>query len=175
MDFKHLALKRESCRDYTGEAVPHEMLCEILESARLAPSACNSQPWRLIAAEGKTAEKLRPMTQAGGANRFTDAVSTFVVICETKATLRAGVAEDSQKFAQIDTGIVTAMLTLAAADNGVASCIMGCFDEAGTKQLLSIPEDAKVRLIIALGYANAKEPRKKNRKPEAEVQSFDRW
>ena len=84
-------------------------------------------------------------------------------------------AEDSQKFAQIDTGIVTAMLTLAAADNGVASCIMGCFDEAGTKQLLSIPEDAKVRLIIALGYANAKEPRKKNRKPEAEVQSFDRW
>lgn len=175
MDFKALAQKRESCRDYTDAVLSHEILCEILETARLAPSACNSQPWRLIAAEGEQAAKLRSLTQYTGRNRFTDKVSTFVVICETKAVLKAGVDEDEQKFAQMDIGIMTATLTLAAADKGVASCILGCFDEEGVKQLFSIPDDIRVRLVVALGYAATEEPRKKIRKPEAEVQSFNRW
>ncbi len=175
MNFKQLVLQRESCRDYTGEPISHETLCEILETARLAPSACNSQPWRLIAVEGEQAAGLRPLTQFNGRNRFTDKVSSFIVICETKATLKAGVAEDEQRFAQMDIGIVTAMLTLAATEHGVASCILGCFDEAAVKQLLEIPESIRVRLVLALGHGTAEQPRPKIRKPEQEVVSFNRW
>ncbi|MBQ4518171.1 MAG: nitroreductase family protein [Clostridia bacterium] len=173
--FKELALKRESCRGYDGRPVPHELLQEILETACLSPSACNSQPWRLLAVEGETAEKLRPMVQAAGLNRFADKVSTFVVICETKASLKEGVSGDRQRFAQMDVGMVTMMLTLAAADQGVSTCILGCFRENKIKELLNIPEDVVVRLVVAMGYAEKEGVRKKVRKPYSETIGYQSW
>ncbi len=175
MNFKELALRRESCRDYDGRPVAHELLSEIVETACLSPSACNSQPWRLILAEGEVAEQLRPMMQVGGRNKFTENVPAFVAICETKAVLRPGVNENDQHFAQMDIGMATMMLTLAAADQGVASCILGCFDEAAVKSLLQIPEEIPLRLVVALGYAKADGPRPKVRKPADEVSGLQRW
>lgn len=175
MNFKELALKRESCRDYSEKVVSHELLEEIMETACLSPSACNSQPWKLIAVEGQTAVQIRPLVQQNGRNKFTDKVSSFVAICETKAKLLPGVRDDEQHFAQMDIGMITMMLTLAAADKEVSTCILGCFDEEKVKELLGIPEEARVRLVVALGYSNTKEPRKKIRKDAGEVRNFNRW
>lgn len=173
--FKELALKRESCRAYDGRPVPHAVLQELLKTACLSPSACNSQPWRLIAVEGKVAEILRPMVQVAGLNRFTDKVSTFVVICETKASLKEGVGGDRQRFAQMDVGMVTMMLTLAAADQGVSTCILGCFRENKIKELLHIPEDITIRLVVAMGYAEKEGIRQKVRKPQSETIGYQSW
>ena len=63
MNFKKLALCRESCRDYDNRPVSHELLHDIMKTACLSPSACNSQPWKLIAAEGEMGEKVRPLVQ----------------------------------------------------------------------------------------------------------------
>jgi len=175
MNFKELALKRESCRDYSEKVVAHELLEEIMETACLSPSACNSQPWKLIAAEGETAVSLRPLVQENGRNKFSDKVSSFVVICETKAKLMPGVRVDEQHYAQMDIGMVTMMLTLAAADKGVSTCILGCFDEEKVKALIGVPEDVTVRLVVAFGYGNSEEPRKKIRKDAGETRSFNRW
>ena len=172
MNFHELALKRESCRNYDGRPVSHELLCEILETARLSPSACNSQPWKLILAENEVAEKLRPLVSENGRNTFCHNVPAFVAICETKATLKPGVTGDPQRYAQMDVGMVTMMLTLAAADKGVGSCILGTFNQEKTKELLNIPEDVTVRLVIALGYSADESPRKKIRKPEEAVVGF---
>ncbi len=173
--FKDLALKRESCRQYDGRPVPRELLQTILETACLSPSACNSQPWRLIAVEDEMAETMRPMVQGAGLNRFADKVSTFVVICETKASLREGVGGNRQRFAQMDIGMVTMMLTLAASDQGISTCIMGCFREEKIKKLLNIPDDVPVRLVVAMGYAETEDVRKKIRKPAEETIGYGKW
>ncbi len=175
MTFKELAMNRESCREFDERPVPHELLCDILETACLSPSACNSQPWRLIAAEGETASAVSRMIQKSGRNLFTEKVPAFVVICETKATLRAGVCADEQHFAQMDVGMVTMMLTLAAADQGLSTCILGCFDEEGVKSVLHIPESVPVRLIVAVGYAAKPGVRDKIRKPGEETRGFQTW
>ena len=175
MSFKELALVRESCRNYREEAVSHDLLEEIVEIACNSPSACNSQPWKLVIAEGEVAEKLRPMVQVGGRNSFAERVPAFISICETKAQLKPGVRENNQYFAQMDLGMITMMLTLAAADKGLASCILGCFDEGAIKDLLAIPEDVPLRLVLAVGYSQTDVPRQKVRKPLDEVRSFQRW
>ena len=175
MTFKELALKRESCRDYSDKPVSHELLNQIMETACLSPSACNSQPWKLIGAEGETAVALRAFVQECGRNKFADKVPAFVVICETKAKLLPGVRDNEQHFAQMDVGMVTMMLTLAAADAGLSSCILGCFNEEKIKELLSVPEEAVVRLVVAVGYGTSETPRKKIRKAAEETCSFNRW
>lgn len=175
MTFKELALKRESCRDYSDKPVSHELLEEIMETACLSPSACNSQPWKLIAAEGEQAVMLRPLVQECGRNKFAEKVPAFVAICETKAKLMPGVRDNEQHFAQMDVGMVTMMLTLAAADVGLSTCILGCFNEEKIKEVLAIPEEAVLRLVVAVGYGKTEQPRKKVRKAGEEVRSFQRW
>ena len=118
------------------------------------------------------AEKLRPLVSENGRNTFCHNVPAFVAICETKATLKPGVTGDPQRYAQMDVGMVTMMLTLAAADKGVGSCILGTFNQEKTKELLDVPEDVTVRLVIALGYGTSEVPRNKIRKPESETVGF---
>ncbi|MBE7034647.1 MAG: nitroreductase [Ruminococcaceae bacterium] len=175
MAFKELALCRESCRDYDGRCVSHDLLEEIMDVACLSPSACNSQPWRMVAAEGETAKALAEEIKKSGRNFFVDNCGAFIAICETEAVLRAGVNEDQQYFAQMDIGMMTMMLTLAAADKGIASCILGCFDDEGCHKVLGIPKDVPLRLIIALGYAKNETPRDKIRKPKDQTTAFQNW
>lgn len=173
--FKELALERESCRAFDGRPVPHDLLCEVMETACLSPSACNSQPWRMIAVEGEKAAAMRELISNTGRNLFVSEVSTFVAICETKAVLKPGTQQDHQHFAQMDLGMATVMLTLAAADKGLSTCILGCFDEQGIKEFLQIPADVPLRLVVAVGYAKQEGVRKKIRKPAEEIMGFQAW
>ncbi len=175
MSFKDLALKRESCREYDGRPVPHDVLLELMQTACLAPSACNSQPWKLIAAEGEIAKKISEDIRKSGRNQFCENVGSFIVLCETPAVLRAGVEKDSQYYAQMDLGMMTMALTLAAADLGLSTCILGLFDEPSVRETLSIPAEIPIRLIVSVGYAAKEGVRTKIRKAESETISFDRW
>ena len=175
MSFKDLVLKRESCREYDGRPVPHDVLLDLMQTACLAPSACNSQPWKLIAAEGEVAKQIREDIIKSGRNHFCENVGSFIVLCETPAVLRAGVEKDSQYYAQMDLGMMTMALTLAAADKGLSTCILGLFDEPSVRKTLAIPENIIIRLIVSVGYAAKEGVRDKVRKPAAETMSFDRW
>ena len=179
MTFSELANKRESCRKYSDKKVADAQITEILQIAMLAPSACNSQPWKFIAVTGEKAKLIPPHLQHLGFNKFADEVSSFIVICETKAMLlsvedgKIGKVED-QKFAQIDIGLATAHMVFAAEDMGLATCIIGAFEEQKLKEILEIPEDIHIRLVITLGYSNDK-PKTKSRKPFDEMVSFEKW
>ena len=76
---------------------------------------------------------------------------------------------DSQYFSQIDIGIVTAHLCYAAQEQGLSTCILGCFDENALKELLGIGDDEKVRLVLCVGYAAREELREKKRKDMDEL------
>lgn len=177
MNFSELVQKRESCREYSDRPVTREETDAVLRSALLAPSACNSQPWKIIVCDGDTGAAIAKTVQSPllPINKWADQVGTFLVVCETKARLMKGIPFSSQHYAQIDVGITAAHLTLAAADLGLATCIMGWFDEKKIKALLNIPADITVRLVIALGYAANPVPREKKRKAPEETVGYNRW
>lgn len=177
MNFKELAYKRQSCRGYTDKKVSEEDIREILETVRLSPSACNSQPWKFVVCTGETAEQLPDILTSKllPINRWTKEVSTFVVICETKARLLKNIPVGTQHYAQMDLGIACATLCYAAEEKGISSCIMGAFDEKKLKKLLDIPSDIVVRLVVALGYPKDEKIRDKSRKPYDDIVSMNKW
>lgn len=178
MDFFELSLKRESCRDYTGEAVPREALDRILEAGRLAPSACNSQPWHFYVADnGGSLEKLKEYVQPMGSNKFTSKAGALIAIVGTKPNLpeRVGNIIGDKDFSSIDIGIAVANMTLAARDLGYGTCILGMFYEDKIKVLCGIsPKDKRyrVRLVLAVGRMSVEVPRKKTRKSAQEVVTY---
>ena len=175
-----LIQKRESCRAYQDKPVEHEKLIQCLEAAHLAPSACNSQPWRFVVAEEPELVKEIAGCVYDGVtpiNRFASTVPAFVVVVEGAAKLSAllGGKVKQQEYAQIDLGLTTAQFCLAATELGLGTCILGWFQEKKLKALLSIPEKLRVRLVLAVGYAANDTPRPKSRKDLAEVACFGKY
>ena len=176
MDFFSLIAQRESCRNYDpSRPVSREQLVRCLEAARIAPSACNSQPWSFVVVNrpdlsAQTAQYVQGM----GMNKFSENCPAFIVVVEEKANLsaRVGAVVKSQEYASIDIGIATAHLVLAATEQGLSTCIMGWFQEAKLKELLSIPKEKRIRLVIAVGYAASQELRPKKRKSLEEISTF---
>ncbi|MEG1529337.1 MAG: nitroreductase family protein, partial [Clostridia bacterium] len=111
MEFLDLCLKRESCRTYTGESITSSDLHQIVEVGRLAPSACNSQPWHFyVVSAGETLQGVKDGVKVLGTNKFTDKAGAFIVIAGAKEnyTERVGQAIYGRDFSNIDIGITVA-------------------------------------------------------------------
>ena len=175
-----LIRQRQSCRNFDAQRpVEQEKLMDILGAAVLSPSACNSQPWRYVAVdEPQRVEQLAQCVQDTGMNKFAANATAFVVALEGKQNLTAKVGESlkNQKYSGVDLGLSVAHLVLTAQDLGLASCILGWFNERKIKMLLGIPKTRRIRLVIALGYAMTDDPlREKQRKKFDEVVSFNKF
>ncbi len=171
MNFQELARTRQSCRAYDGEReVEEEKLAAILETARLAPSACNAQPYLITVCRGETAKKVAPLVMGMGMNKFAADVPVLLVISEGAYTKTAalGAKVKGNDYRSIDIGILAAYLTAAAADLGLSTCILGWLDDERIRALCDL--DRPVRLVITLGYAKEGDPlREKRRKPLSEL------
>lgn len=169
-----MANARESCRSYSDRPVEREKLEYMINTARLAPSACNSQPWHFTAVTGKTAQTASKYLQSMGINKFTESCPAFIIINEEKANLSANLGGklSDQHYAACDIGIAAAHLCYAALDVGLSTCIMGMFDEDKLKCILSIAPGKRIRLTLAVGYASGGELRPKKRKALNEIATF---
>ena len=178
MNFTELAERRQSCRRYDPlRAVEEEKLTRILESARLAPSACNGQPWHFtVVTEDSLLGEVAAATASLGMNKFAKDASALVLITHesTNITSKLGCGIKDKDFPMMDLGIASAYMTLAAEAEGIGSCILGWFDEKKIKELVGIPKNKRLMLIVTLGYA-AKEKRKKVRKEWGKVVSFEKY
>jgi len=173
--FFELIAKRESCRSYSDQQVERGKLEKCIEAARLAPSACNSQPWSFTAVcSTELTPKVAKCLQEMGMNKFTDKCPAFIVITEEAATLsaRLGGKVKNQEYAPIDIGLATAQLCLEATELGLSTCIIGWFNESMLKDLLDIPKSKRIRLVISIGYSADAEPRQKNRKKIEDISRF---
>ena len=174
MNFMEIALVRQSCRSYDEtRPVEEEKLAAILEAARLAPSACNGQPYHMTVCRGETAKAVAKATMGKGMNAFADKAPVMIVLSEEPYVKSAalGAKIKNNDYRSIDIGIVCAYLTAEAAAQGLSTCILGWFDDEVIRGLcdLSYP----VRLVITLGYAREGDPlRAKKRKPMDELTSF---
>lgn len=166
MDFKEIVNLRQSCRNYDGErAVEKEKIDFIVETARLAPSACNSQPYFITVCTGDKARAVAKATQGMGMNKFTDSAPVMIVISEEAYSKTAAIGAKVKKndYRSIDIGIVASYVTFAATESGLSTCILGWFDDTKIRGICSL--DAPVRLVISLGYASDDDKlRKKTRK-----------
>ena len=176
MEFFDLIASRQSCRNFdAARPVEREKLKKIMEAARLAPSACNGQPWRYsVVTNGEKVRALAKATQGAGMNRFTNDCPVFIVVQEHRSNLTAQIGGliAGQSFSPIDIGLSVMQLCLAATDLGLASCVLGWFDEKIVRSVL-MPEDKDAaRLLICVGYAKDGTARPKARKPLSEIVRF---
>ena len=171
MNFMEIATSRQSCRSYDeARSVEQEKLDAILEAARLAPSACNGQPYHLTICRGETAKKVAAATKGMGINGFADQAPVLIVISEVPyvKTAALGAKLKGIDYRSIDIGIVAAYMTAEATVQGLGSCILGWIDENKIRDICGI--DSKIHLVITLGYPGAKDaPRPKKRKAIEEL------
>ncbi|MPN10614.1 hypothetical protein SDC9_157909 [bioreactor metagenome] len=174
MDFMSLVRQRESCRNFSEKIPTHQELENLIEAARLSPSACNSQPWSFVVVTGVKAKEVAKCTQSLSMNKFTENCPSFILVCEEKATLMAklgGVVKD-QQYAPIDIGLATAHICYQATAQGMGTCILGWFDEKKVIETLSLPKNKRIRLIIAAGFAKDDHLRQKKRKNLEEIVTY---
>ena len=174
MNFTEIAETRQSCRKYDKErTVEEEKLCAILESARLAPSACNGQPYHLTVCRGENAKAVAEACAGPGMNKFAVDAPVLIVVSEEKyvATAALGAKVKKNDYRSIDIGIVAAYITAEAAARGLGSCILGWFDDEKIRKICGL--EMTVRLVITLGYAaEGDTQRVKKRKDISELVSY---
>jgi nitroreductase len=144
---------RRSIRKYEPHSIPPEELRRILETARIAPSAGNRQPWRFIVVRD---ERNRNALAKMANNRLFIADAAAIVVA-------TGDPQISQKWHDRDVMIAVEHMVLAATALGYGTCWIGAFDEAQVKKLLHIPEQIKVVALLPIGKpgaASAPRPRK---------------
>ena len=153
MNFTEIANARQSCRSYEGgRTVEQEKLTAILEAARLAPSACNGQPYHITVCRGETAQAVAKATQGMGMNKFASQADVLLVISEENYCKSAalGAKMKHNDYRSIDIGIVCAYITAEAAAQGLGTCILGWFDDERIRAACDLKHP--VRLVITLGY-----------------------
>ena len=174
MNFIQIAKERQSCRSYDEtRPVEKEKLEAILEAARLAPSACNGQPYKLTVCQGQTAQEVAKATMGMGMNKFAAQAPIMIVISEMPYVKSAalGAKVKGNDYRSIDIGIVSAYLTAEATAQGLSTCILGWLDDAKIRNLCNL--EYPVRLVICLGYAKADDKlREKKRKDMDALVSF---
>lgn len=153
--------KRYSCRKYADKPLDREQIYPCIEAARLAPSACNAQPWMfyVVLDEAKRKELVRltqPFTKNAG----------FIVVEERKPNFSEKIVNKlkDQDFTKTDIGIACSYLTLQAAEAGLGTCMIGYFNENKIKELLGIDKKSRLRLVIAIGYPDGEEKHEPVRK-----------
>ena len=171
MNFTEIARARQSCRRYDPDrSVEQEKLDAILEAVRLAPSACNGQPYHLTVCRGETAREVAKATMGMGMNKFAAEAPVLIVISEEAyvKTAALGAKVKGNDYRSIDIGIAAAYLTAEAAAQGLGTCILGWLDDEKIRSLCGLSRP--VRLVVTLGYA-ADTPREKKRKKIDELVS----
>lgn len=178
--FNQLVQKRQSDRAYLERPVEEEKIGRIIEAARLSPSACNAQPWRFIVVNNaELKNKLADTTSSKvlGINHFTKQAPVHIVLVMEGAnfTSNFGSLVKRKHFPLIDIGIAAEHICLAAAAEGLGSCMIGWFDEAAVRKLLTIPKGSRPVLIITIGYPIPNTTREKRRKPFEQVVSYNSY
>ena len=169
MDFQELIRKRYSVRSYHRHPVEDEKLQQVLEAARLAPTAANRQPFQLVVVH--TAGREAELRRIYDRDWF---VQAPLVICAVGLPSEGWVRGDGANYTQVDVAIVVDHLTLAAADLGLGTCWIASFDVQAIREILGLPKDALPIAVTPLGYA-ADQPAEKERQPLSQLVRYENW
>jgi nitroreductase len=169
MEFSELVQKRYSVRAYRPIPVEEDKLKSVLEAARLAPTASNRQPFKIIVVHtaGREAELRRIYDKSWFAQ-------APLLICACGIPAQNWVRRDGKNYNDVDVTIAMDHLILAAASLGLGTCWVAAFDTAAARQVLRLPEGVEPIAFTPLGYP-ADTPRSKERKALSELVRYEHW
>ena len=162
MSLIDLVLNRRSIRSYENKDIPEEVLQQILEAGRQAPSAANRQPVRFVVVNDHDVLKKLCDTLI---TRFVKSAPVAIAGCADVKSFLTG------KWAVIDATIAMQNMVIAAWALGIGSCWIGACNEEKVKELLKIPDKWKVVAMITLGYP-AEQPKPRTKKAFEGMFSF---
>ena len=177
MSLLDLVNKRKSTRRYSSKPVPPDVLNRCLEAARLAPSACNSQPWQFIVVNSDTIrDELAKKAFSGvySMNSFAKYAPVIIAVvrdCPSYIAKLGGYLRGVER-SLIDIGIACEHLILQAEEIGLGSCWLGWFNEKAVKEVLGLPKQKRVDILISLGYPQEEEARTKKRRTLDDIRRF---
>ncbi len=153
MSLIDLVLSRRSIRKYESKNIPEEVLQQILEAGRQAPSAANRQPIRFVVVTDQSLVKSVCDTLV---TRFVKSTPVVIAGCADVKSFLTG------KWAVVDATIAMQNMVIAAWALGIGSCWIGACNEEKVKELLKIPDRWKFVALLTLGFpAEQPKPRKK--------------
>jgi len=162
MDVSTAISDRRSIRRYEKKALPSELLDELLERIRQAPSAGNGQRWSMVVVTDDETKQM--LVKASGGQKFVGECSAYVV----------AVVERESGYSAIDTAIALDHLSLAAVELGLGTCWIGDFEPDQVRGILGIPEDKEIPICMTLGYP-AQVPPARKRKPLSQLFHRGQW
>jgi len=165
MDFEQVISRRFSVRSYTSQKVDKELILQILDAARMAPSAVNFQPWHFIVlTDQQNLTEFREVYQRAW---FKEAPACIVVCSDhTKSWKRKS---DGKDFADVDVAIAIDHLVLKATDLGLGTCWVCNFDVEMARKKLQLPDHIEPVALIPLGYTTSEAPPKSRKSLEEMV------
>ena len=156
MDVTVAIKNRRSIRKYHSKDIPHDVLLELLDAARLAPSGANRQPIHLIVVTDPMIKRgLVPLCKN---QHFVEEASVFI----------AGIDDPLQKWNRVDLTIALDHLSLAATQLGLGTCWVGAFDQEKLAEFLGVPKDKVITVCMSLGYPD-ESPEPRSRKSLGEI------
>jgi len=163
MEVFKIISERRSIRKYKKDPIPDETLERILEAGRLAPSAANRQPWYFIVVKDENVK-----------SRLVDACRGQKFVGEAGAVIAVLGDPNISRWYKQDPFIAASFMTLEAYEEGLGVCWIGAFEEEKVKQVLRIPENLSVIILLTLGFPDEK-PAPKPRKPREEIFFLDEF
>ena len=146
MEFNRLVQERYSVRKFSDRPIGPELIEKILAAARLAPTACNNQPQRILVLESREARQKAALCTPCHFN-----APVMLLICyDTREA--ANLSINDLNFGLVDASIATAHMMLQAADLGIGSTWVGCFDQQKTQKLFALPDHIVPAAFLPLGY-----------------------
>ena len=175
--FLKLAAARRSIRAFQDRPVEREKLDLCLEAARLAPSACNAQPWKFVVVDEPALKSRLAEAVFSGAysmNRHAAAAPVLVAVVSQRGSAWAWVGNQVQGtvFRLVDIGIACEHFVLQAAELGLGTCWLGWFDAKAAARLLGVPRGHRVEMLLSVGYP-AEDPGPRPRNSRAQMSSFN--
>jgi len=169
MNFQELIRIRRSIRSYKPTEVPEDVLHRVLDAGRVAPTACNCQPFQLVVV---TDPEVRSKLKAAYRLDWFWQAPAIVAGCVEPA--KAWVRNDGFNAAEVDIAIVMDHIILAATEEGLGTCWICAFDEPKAKEILGVPDGVRIVAMTPLGYPAA-EPAPFVRKPLRELVRKNYW
>jgi len=161
--------KRYSVRSYKDKEVEEDILMNIMEAARLAPSAKNRQEWKFVIVRDRI--KKEKMVEVAKGQEFVKEAGVIIagVSTEKSYTMTCGVPAR-----HIDIAIAMEHIALAATSYGLGTCWIGAFYQDKAKDLLNVPENCEVVALMTLGYPEG-ETTEKTRKSMEEIICYEEF
>ena len=177
MDFLDLVNRRQSCRSYSTRPVERTLIDKCLEAARLAPSACNSQPWTFIVVDREPPKTALAQAAFGGVyslNKFALQAPVIIAVLTERSKYIARLAGCFRKvqYSLIDIGIACQHLDLQAAELGLGACWLGWFNERAARRVLGLSASTHIDVMFTLGYPADPRLRPKSRRSLDQVRRY---